>query len=162
MTCSCYCYAHYCYAHYGIDASDLTKYHCPEKTRELEKMKNEPLYRTASSGATRDLNDEKFVYDKFQHPLVVRAFASYMHGKRSMPDGTKRDGDNWWKGFPRMWLLESMHRHYMDVWFHVVGLPDDAEEPFLTALCGLFFNVQALMLEVLLGRNIKEVKDGNL
>ena len=114
-------------------------------------------FRTASSGATRDLNDEKLVYDKFQHPLVVKAFAQYMHKKRQMPDGSVRNGDNWYKGFPRAWLLESMHRHYMDVWFHTTGHSDDAEEPMLVALCGLFFNVQAMMLEVLLGRDIKEV-----
>jgi hypothetical protein len=122
------------------------------------------LFRTAGSGATRDLNDEKYVYDKFQHPRVVKEFAAYMHSKRSMPDGSKRDGDNWWQGFPRAWLLESMHRHYMDVWFHVVGYPSQAEEPLMTALCGLFFNVQALMLEVILDRHVKEVgtTDGNL
>ena len=117
------------------------------------------LFRTADSGATRDLDNEKYVYDKFQHPLVVREFACYMHGKRSMPDGTKRNGDNWWKGFPRAWLLESMHRHYMDVWFHLTGHSHHAEEPIMTALCGLFFNVQALMLEVILDRHIEEVID---
>jgi len=116
------------------------------------------LFRTATSGATRDLNDEKLVYDKFQHPMVVKAFARYMHGKRSMPDG-KRPGDNWWKGFPRLWLLESMHRHYVDVWLHLTGFGREAEEPLLTALCGLFFNVQALMLEVILNRYIEEVDE---
>ena len=158
-----------CRAHYGTDACDLTKFYCPRsemKQKQFEIKTPYPtseevkaLYRTASSGATRDLNDEKLVYDKFQHPLVVEEFARYMHGKRAMPDGTKRDGDNWWRGFPRVWLLESMHRHYMDVWFHVTGFENHAAEPLLTALCGLFFNVQALMLEVILGRHIEEVDD---
>ena len=120
---------------------------------------SEKLFRAASSGATRDLNDNKLVYDKFQHPMVVKAFARYMHGKRSMSDGSMRPGDNWWRGFPRVWLLESMHRHYVDVQLHVTGYGEHAEEPILTALCGLFFNVQALMLEVILNRYVEEVDD---
>ena len=144
-------------AYEAYDVNDLSKT-TPMYAKAAQEHA-EKLYRTASSGATRDLNNEKYVYDQFQHPLVVKVFAEYMHKKRSMPDGSKRNGGNWWKGFPRAWLLESMGRHYMDVWLHLSGHSIEADEPLPTALCGLFFNVQALMLEVILDRNVEEVTD---
>jgi hypothetical protein len=111
--------------------------------------------RKAPSGAIRDTANGKYLYDKFQHPLVVKEFARYMDRKRIMSDGSMRGGDNWWTGFPREWLMESMGRHYQDVWLHQKGFGDYADEPFMVALNGLFFNVQAMMLEVLLERDNK-------
>jgi hypothetical protein len=39
-----------------------------------------------------------------------------MHGHRFLEDGTMRDADNWQKGLPNEWLMESLGRHYHDVW----------------------------------------------
>ena len=115
---------------------------------------NKAAFRTSSSGATRDLNDGKKQYDKFIHPLVIERFADYMQGKRAMPDGSSREGDNWWNGFPREWLIESMGRHYQDTLLHTKGFHEATTEDEETALCGLLFNVQSMLMEVLLGRRV--------
>ena len=116
-------------------------------------------FREASSGATRDVNTDKLVYDKFQHPLVVKRFAEYMNANRKMQDGSTRAGDNWYKGFPRDWLIESMHRHYMDTWLHAKGFEAHANEDIESALCGILFNAQAMLLEVLLDRDVEELEN---
>ena len=117
----------------------------------------EKTHRKATSGATRDTSTGKPAYDKVLHPLVVKRYAEYMHGHCTMKDGSSRAGDNWWKGFPREWLMESMFRHFVDVWFHTKGMPGEAvEHDSQTALCALLFNVQAMLLEELLGRDVQE------
>ena len=50
--------------------------------------------RTFKSGATRDDDAEKFDYEGFLSPLVIRRYAEYMHGHRKQVDGKMRDSDN--------------------------------------------------------------------
>jgi hypothetical protein len=97
------------------------------------------------SGATRDTDEGKYDYEGFLSPLVLQAFAAYMHRNRLQADGKLRDSDNWQKGIPRDAYMKSMFRHFMDVWMAHRGYGGDVEE----ALCALMFNVHGLLFECL-------------
>ena len=101
--------------------------------------------RTFASGAIRDTDENKLDYEGFLNPLVLRAFAEYMHKHRQMPDGSLRGSDNWQKGIPREQLMKSLLRHVMSVWEehrHYGSLTKDD-------LCGVLFNTQGLLLDLI-------------
>lgn len=75
---------------------------------------NEATY--YSSGATRDSREGKPVFDKFLSVQVLRSYGAYMHEHRKQSDGRLRTGDNWKHGIPENDYLESMFRHFLDVW----------------------------------------------
>jgi hypothetical protein len=103
-----------------------------------------PLVRTFSTGATRDLDENKLDFEGFLSPLVLEEFAKYMHGKRKMPDGSLRDSDNWQKGIPLDAYMKSMFRHFFAVWkSHRAGTVSRED------LMGLMFNVQGYIHETL-------------
>jgi hypothetical protein len=107
--------------------------------------KSNPLVRTFSTGATRDLDENKLDFEGFFSPLVMEEFAKYMHGKRRMADGSMRDSDNWQKGIPLDAYMKSMFRHFFAVWkSHRAGTATAEED-----LLGLFFNVQGYLHETL-------------
>jgi hypothetical protein len=112
-----------------------------------------PLIRSFESGATRDTAEGKLDYEGFYSPIVMRRFAQYMNLNREQKDGTMRDSDNWQKGIPKDAYMKSMYRHFMDTWMHHRGI--ETEEDFETALCGLIFNAQGMLFEIL-----KEKGDG--
>jgi hypothetical protein len=114
--------------------------------------------REFTSGATRNDEGEKLDYEGFLNPLVLGAFAQYMHGHRTQADGQVRSGDNWQKGIPRSAYQKSMTRHFMDCWGLWRGLIADDQDSaeLVDSLCALFFNVQGLLLEVLLGRDLDQ------
>lgn len=120
--------------------------------------------RTFDTGATRDTSTDKPEFAGFLSPIVVRAFGEYMHKHRRQSDGNLRDSDNWKKGMPRRVYVESMFRHFIDVWEHVTM--DAAEEwttheEALEALMAIIFNAQGLAREMLLGRFVgEEDEDG--
>lgn len=104
--------------------------------------------RTFETGATRDDDKEKLDYEGFFHPLVMKAFAEYMHTHRIQSDGSLRDADNWQKGMSKAVYMKSMFRHFMDVWTnHRLGEsgPNDQME----SLMALMFNVQGYAYELL-------------
>lgn len=103
--------------------------------------------RAFDTGATRNVDHDKLDFEGFISPRVLRRFAQYMHTHRHQADGTLRDSDNWQKGIPRSSYMKSMTRHFMDVWSH--HRDTDADEDVQTALCGLLFNVQGMLLELL-------------
>jgi len=109
----------------------------------------EPVVRTFSTGANRDVDTNKLDYEGFLSPLVLERYAQYMHSKRRLPDGTLRDSDNWQKGMPLDVYMKSMFRHFMDVWAHNDGYKEIAKEDVETALVGLLFNVQGYLHETL-------------
>ena len=89
--------------------------------------------RTAKTGANRNPSDGKFQYSKFVNPLNEYSFAKYMHGKRLLPDGSLRNGDNWQKGLDKEWLMDSLTRHIkelelLDLGFILVQYKDDEGE----------------------------------
>lgn len=103
--------------------------------------------RNFDSGAYRDTDTGKLDFEGFLSPAVLTAFAEYMHKNRMQSDGRVRDADNWQKGIPKDVYMKSMWRHFMDVWCNHRGVT--ARDDMATALCGLLFNVQGMLFEVL-------------
>lgn len=110
--------------------------------------------RVFDTGATRDTDVGKLDYEGFLSPRVLRRYAAYMHQKRTMPDGSVRDGDNWQKGMPVEVYMKSLLRHVMSVWedHRSIGLSLSEED-----LCAILFNVQGLLFET-----IKERQEASL
>ena len=109
------------------------------------------VVRTFETGANRDVDINKLDYEGFISPLVLKVFAEYMHKNRFLRDGTMRDSDNWQKGMPLDVLLKSLTRHFMSVWTDKrSGLT-----PTLDDLCGVLFNTQGLILQILRGEEVK-------
>lgn len=71
--------------------------------------------RKFKSGATRDTSSGKLEYFGFMHPLCDYSYANYMNAHRKMADGSLRDSNNWWGGFPKDVVLQSMCRHVEDL-----------------------------------------------
>lgn len=103
--------------------------------------------RKFDTGATRDVDTNKYDYEGFLSPLVVERFGEYMNKHRKQADGALRDSDNWQKGIPLDAYMKSGWRHFMDWWKQHRGLPggDTLEE----SLCALLFNVQGYLHETL-------------
>jgi len=122
--------------------------------------------RTFDSGATRDTDQGKPEYAGFLSWEVLTRFGQYMHKHRFQKDGTLRASDNWKKGIPRDVYMESMFRHFMDLWaMHQSGTANKPTDPnwhaFFDAtpketleetLCALLFNVQGYLYELMQGR----------
>ena len=108
-----------------------------------------PTKRVFASGATRQDDKEKLDYEGFYSPLVKKRFAQYMHKNRHLPDGSLREPDNWQKGIPLPAYAKSLNRHFED--FHLIhrGYPDEAREDIEEALCGIIFNAQGYLFEIL-------------
>ena len=103
--------------------------------------------RTFDTGATRDTETGKFDYEGFLSPLVVRRFGAYMHAHRIQADGTLRDSANWQKGIPKDVYIKSAWRHFVDWWLMHRSCKD--RRGVEDALCGLLFNVQGYLHELL-------------
>ena len=91
----------------------------------------------------------KLDYEGFLSPLVLARFARYMDRHRVQTDGTLRASDNWQKGIPPDAYMKSGWRHFMDWWLEHRGR--SGREGLEEALCGLLFNVQGYLHEVLRG-----------
>jgi hypothetical protein len=103
--------------------------------------------RTFDSGATRDTAEGKISYARHLSSSVVARYCVYMNANRFQGDGTVRDPDNWKKGIPVDEYMESMWRHFHDVW--TVWENEDDEADIETMLCALKFNVDGMLHEVL-------------
>jgi hypothetical protein len=103
--------------------------------------------RTFSSGATRDNDTDKFDYEGFLSPLVIRRFGEYMHQHRKQSDVNLRDSDNWQRGIPLNEYMKSAWRHFFEWWAVHRGNPptEDIED----TLCAMLFNVQGYLHELL-------------
>ena len=102
--------------------------------------------RKFETGATRNIDVDKYDYEAFLSPLVLERFAEYMHKNRRQADGSLRDGDNWQKGIPKDAYMKSMFRHFFDVWKEHRGhqTPAGIEED----LCALMFNAMGMLHEI--------------
>lgn len=103
--------------------------------------------RTFDTGATRNNDAEQVDYEGFLSPLVLQAYARYMHTHRTQADGALRDSDNWQKGIPKDAYIKSGLRHVMDWWLIHRGLP--GRDDLVTALCAVLFNVMGYLHETL-------------
>ena len=99
------------------------------------------------SGATRDNDQNKYDYEGFYNPLVVKRFGQYMDKHRKQADGKLRDSDNWQKGIPKDAYIKSAWRHFMDWWLEHRDYK--SREGIEDALCALLFNVQGYLFEIL-------------
>lgn len=114
------------------------------------------MIRKFKSGANRNSDSGKLEYYGFNHPIVDLSFAKYMHHHRKLEDGTLRDSDNWWKGFPTRVIIESLSRHIQDVKMIYAGykVTENGEQVTLEeAINGAKFNLNALQLD-----NLKDIK----
>ena len=110
------------------------------------------LFRTFDTGATRDVDTDKFDYEGFLSPLVLEAYAKYMHKNRYQKDGNIRDSDNWQKGIPQDSYMKSMWRHFLHLWTRHRGFkPTDpmASASMEEDLCAMLFNAQGMLHELL-------------
>jgi len=103
--------------------------------------------RQFKTGATRNEDKNQLDYEGFYTPLVMEAFAKYMHKNRKQADGKTRDSDNWQKGIPKDAYMKSGFRHFIDWWSEHRG--GDSRDGIKDALCGLLFNVQGYLYEYL-------------
>lgn len=103
--------------------------------------------RKFETGATRDTDEDKFDYEGFLSPLVIEEFGRYMHFHRKQTDGKLRSSDNWQKGIPKEAYIKSGWRHFLDWWLEHRGYR--SREGLKFALCGLLFNVQGYLHEIL-------------
>src|SRR6185437_3637959 len=71
-----------------------------ERKEQLELAEQATAIRKFTSGSVRDTDDGKYDYEGFLSPVVLAAFAEYMHGHRKLADGTYRASDNWQAGIP--------------------------------------------------------------
>lgn len=103
----------------------------------------QPVVRTFTTGANRDVDTNKLDFEGFLNPRVLFKFAEYMHKNRRLKDGSLRDSDNWQKGIPIDVYMKSAMRHWMAIWLkHRTGQAADYDD-----LCAMLFNVQGLILE---------------
>jgi hypothetical protein len=103
--------------------------------------------RVFETGASRDVDTDKLDYEGFLDPMVLQCFAEYMHKNRFMKDGSMRDSDNWQKGIPKDAYVKSGTRHHIDWW--QIHRGHIARESIKDALCGIIFNAQGYLSEVL-------------
>lgn len=115
--------------------------------------------RKFESGATRDTETGKLDYEAFMSPLVIQAYARYLHKHRFQSDGNIRDGDNWQKMFGDKHYdvcIKSLFRHFMDAWLiHDGFMPRIEKGEVVTiddALAGIIFNAMAYWFKILKDR----------
>lgn len=72
--------------------------------------------RNFETGATRNLDVNKFDYEGFLSPLVIEEFGRFMHKHRLQADGKLRESDNWQKGIPLDVYMKSAWRHFHTLW----------------------------------------------
>lgn len=130
----------------------------------LEKMQAEgsegSIIRKFETGATRDTAEGKLEYNGFNCPLVEKRFAEYMNLHRKQTDGNLRASDNWKKGIPIGVYKHSLHRHFMDLWLHLEGYPDEAvDKDIESVLSAIRFNVNGMLHEILKGKKNERKAD---
>jgi hypothetical protein len=126
----------------------------------LNKLIKIKYMRKFESGATRNDDKEQIDYEGFLSPLVIKRYGEYMHQHRIQADGKLRDSDNWQKGIPMDAYMKSGWRHFHDWWIEHRG--GESREGIEDALCGLLFNVQGYLHELLKEEPIENSHDINI
>jgi len=134
---------------------------------------NKAKIRTFETGATRDIDQNKYDFEGFLSPIVLERFAEYMHKNRLQADGSFRDSDNWQKGIPKNAYMKSLWRHFFHAWKTHRGYkdyePKDYEplesnvnpidlnlssDEIEEDLCGILFNTMGYLHEYLKQKKI--------
>lgn len=105
--------------------------------------------RTFDTGATRSPLGDKLCYSRFFDPRVLKLRAEYMHRHRTQTDGKLREPDNWKRGIDQASYVDSLMRHFMDVWLWAAGYQDEMTEDIKTAIIACMFNLEGLLHEIM-------------
>ncbi len=103
------------------------------------------MTRLFNTGATRDADANKFDYEGFISPRVLRLYAQYMHKcrLRNQPPGQAlRASDNWQKGIPQDAYVKSLIRHVLEFWEQ-----NDEGHVDLDVACAILFNTMGYIFE---------------
>ena len=117
------------------------------------------LIRTFDTGATRDTDSGKHDPEGYFSPLVEKRFCEYMTKHRTQSDGTQRASDNWQKGIPKDEYVKSLLRHVQDVRLEHDGY--ESREGLEDALCGVIFNAQGYLFELLVSGELRRPVAGD-
>ena len=112
-----------------------------------KKINHNAKKRIFDTGATRDTESGKLDYEGFMSPLVMKRYAEYLNGHRTMKDGSIRDSDNWQNGIPLDVYMKSEWRHHWDMWAYHRGWLKDIGDGFEDAMCAILFNVSGYLHE---------------
>jgi hypothetical protein len=109
--------------------------------------------REFEGGATRDTDEGKIDPDGYLSPEALNAFFDYMKRNQTCADGSKRGSDNWksGKGIPQEVYVKSLFRHFFTAWTIYRDGKAHTTEEMVEALCGIWFNTQGLLHEILKG-----------
>lgn len=108
--------------------------------------------RTFSTGATRSSAEGKPEYAGYLSPRFIRAYGQYMLKHQVQADGNMRDCRNWQNGIPLESYMQSMFRHFVEVWtYHELLRKGQTVSPddFIESLCALTFNAMGMCHELL-------------
>ena len=106
--------------------------------------------RKFETGATRNVDTDKYDYEGFFSPLVLERRAAYMHKNRVQADGKLRDADNWQRGIPLSVYMTSAYRHFFSWWKAHRGFP--TSELIEESICALMFNCEGYLDVILRAR----------
>ena len=124
----------------------------PGTVIEVDKSLQPLTMRKFETGATRNIDLNKFDYEGFLSPLVLQKFGQYMHSHRKQADGQLRDSDNWQKGIPKEAYIKSGWRHFFDWWKEHRGYK--TMDGLEGAICALMFNAMGYLHEHLKEKQI--------
>jgi len=108
--------------------------------------------RTFGGGATRDTVQGKLSYVKALSPIVLRRYVQYLDQHRTLPDGSRREFDNWKKGIPVETYLDSLIRHAIAYWLIQQGYEEFDNHGKVIAedtLCAIIFNAMGCLHEII-------------
>jgi hypothetical protein len=107
--------------------------------------------RTFSTGATRNLSENKPDYEAYISPLVIERFGEYMLRNQKQADGSMRPGDNWQKGIDFDSYMKSAWRHFLSWWKAHRDYKE--QEDIEDSLCAMIFNASGYLHETLKKKN---------
>ena len=139
-----------------IDPRSAAAEHTDEIYEAAKASTSVPAKRTFDTGATRDTEIGKLDYEGFMSPLVMKRYAEYLNGHRTMSDGSTRDSDNWQKGIPFDVYMKSAWRHFFSWWeIHRGWRPGSTLHARMEdSLCAILFNVSGYLHEWLASKTI--------
>lgn len=100
------------------------------------------------SGAFRDGDADKIDFEGHLSPLAEEVAARYMHEHRILPDGSRRDPDNWKKGIDLDSYIKSLARHFQDLRRLHRGLPSRTGEDLFRTVGAIQFNINGYAHEI--------------
>lgn len=108
--------------------------------------------RVFKTGAIRDIVDGKLSYIRGLSPIVLRRYLQYLDKHRLQSDGSLREFDNWKHGIGQDVYMDSLGRHFMDMWLLHSGFPTTDNHGSVdkeSVLCAIMFNAMGMLHEIL-------------